>query len=378
MRMIRVIILAVAALMGAAGLAHAQVRTVLQSQSTYPLTFALVSSADHSTLMPNQPVIVTLMKAGSSIASSVPCHGAVVQTARPGIYALLGDATDSNTLGTLWLHAEVVGSNANAVDQVDLPFEVVANDIHTVSTAPSAAVITAAVWNDPLPGSHASGTAGHILGTAVPDVAFATGGGLLTSGTGANQIATDSSGRVTIGAIASGVITAGSFASGAFGAVWDIVLASHLTAGSTGAALNSASAAGDPWAVALPGAYGVGTAGHIVGTALPDIAPGSANGLVRAGTNTPIAFSGSGDAFTITSTGGNGKGFKVTGNGTGVGFSVTGGSAAEGALISAGGVNSAGLHVAGGSSSADGIYVTASRDAISCLGNRSGLRLVQE
>jgi len=47
--------------------------------------------------------------------------------------------------------------------------------------------------------------------------------------------------------------------------VWDEVLADHLTAGTTGAALNAAGAGGDPWSTALPGAYGAGTAGKIVG-----------------------------------------------------------------------------------------------------------------
>src|SRR4029077_14818857 len=49
------------------------------------------------------------------------------------------------------------------------------------------------------------------------------------------------------------------------GAVWDVTLSGHLTAGTTGAALNAAGSAGDPWATALPGAYGAGTAGNIVG-----------------------------------------------------------------------------------------------------------------
>ena len=48
-------------------------------------------------------------------------------------------------------------------------------------------------------------------------------------------------------------------------AVWDEAIAGHLGAGSTGLALNSASSAGDPWSTALPGAYGAGTAGKIVG-----------------------------------------------------------------------------------------------------------------
>lgn len=47
--------------------------------------------------------------------------------------------------------------------------------------------------------------------------------------------------------------------------VWDEALAGHLTSGTTGAALNGAGAAGDPWGTALPGAYGAGTAGAILG-----------------------------------------------------------------------------------------------------------------
>ena len=48
-------------------------------------------------------------------------------------------------------------------------------------------------------------------------------------------------------------------------AVWDEAIAGHLTVGSTGAALNGAGSAGDPWSTSLPGAYGVGTAGNILG-----------------------------------------------------------------------------------------------------------------
>lgn len=51
-------------------------------------------------------------------------------------------------------------------------------------------------------------------------------------------------------------------------AVWNTVLASHLTAGTTGNALNAAGSSGDPWATALPGAYGSGSAGFILGTNL--------------------------------------------------------------------------------------------------------------
>jgi len=48
-------------------------------------------------------------------------------------------------------------------------------------------------------------------------------------------------------------------------AVWDEALAGHAGAGSAGAALTAAGSAGDPWATLIPGSYGDGTAGKIVG-----------------------------------------------------------------------------------------------------------------
>jgi hypothetical protein len=48
-------------------------------------------------------------------------------------------------------------------------------------------------------------------------------------------------------------------------AVWDEAISGHLTAGTTGNALNAAGSAGDPWSTPIPGAYGAGTAGKIVG-----------------------------------------------------------------------------------------------------------------
>lgn len=51
-------------------------------------------------------------------------------------------------------------------------------------------------------------------------------------------------------------------------AVWDEILSGHATVGSAGAALAAAGSAGDPWSTPLPGAYGAGTAGAIVGNNL--------------------------------------------------------------------------------------------------------------
>lgn len=51
-------------------------------------------------------------------------------------------------------------------------------------------------------------------------------------------------------------------------AVWDAIATDHNTALTLGNKLNSAASAGDPWTTAIPGAYGAGTAGNILGNNL--------------------------------------------------------------------------------------------------------------
>lgn len=85
--------------------------------------------------------------------------------------------------------------------------------------------------------------------------------------------------------ITSAVPTAATIA----GATWDVTLASHLTAGTTGYALNAAGAAGDPWSTALPGAYSAGSAGYIVGTNI-DAAISSVSGLNAAGVRAAVGL----------------------------------------------------------------------------------------
>ena len=47
--------------------------------------------------------------------------------------------------------------------------------------------------------------------------------------------------------------------------IWDEDVTTHNNVNSTGEALQNASSAGDPWSTSLPGAYGAGTAGYIIG-----------------------------------------------------------------------------------------------------------------
>lgn len=90
----------------------------------------------------------------------------------------------------------------------------------------------------------------------------------------------------TVNVLAAGAIDATAFVTGAItgaalaadagaeiaDAVWDEAIGGHLGAGSTGAALNAAGSAGDPWTTPLPGAYGAGTAGKILADIIVDTA----------------------------------------------------------------------------------------------------------
>ncbi len=81
-------------------------------------------------------------------------------------------------------------------------------------------------------------------------------------------------------------------------AVWDEALSGHLSAGSTGEALNAAGAAGDPWTTSLPGAYSSGQAGHIIGTYL-DAAISTR--LATSGYTAPLSASGTRTALGLAS-----------------------------------------------------------------------------
>lgn len=148
-----------------------------------------------------------------------------------GWYKLAGDTTDRATLGTFLLHATAAGA-----DPADDRYDIVP-------------------WN-PYDAN---------LGLAHLD---------------ADVSSRNATTPPTVGAIAD--------------AVWDEALSGHATSGTAGAALTSASAAGDPWGTALPGAYGVGTAGKILGTnldaAVSSRSSHSAADVWAAGTRTLTSF----------------------------------------------------------------------------------------
>jgi hypothetical protein len=82
--------------------------------------------------------------------------------------------------------------------------------------------------------------------------------------TGASHVAAGSTGLELSSASAPTAATVAA-------AVWDEQISGHLGGGKTGAALNAAGSSGDPWTTPLPGAYGAGTAGNIIGSDIPAI-----------------------------------------------------------------------------------------------------------
>lgn len=110
------------------------------------------------------------------------------------------------------------------------------------------------------------------------------------------------------------------------------------------------------------GATGAGTAqtARDLGLALPAVAPGAANGLFIAGSNAPVTITGSGDALTLSSTGGNGNGLNASGNGSGEGIKGTGGATGNG------------IEGVGGATSGAGIKATASTNSAGIQADGAG------
>ncbi len=131
-----------------------------QSDTTYPLFFFMVDSTDHVTGKTGLSPTVTISKNGGSFASP---SGAVSEVGN-GLYKVAGNATDSNTVGELWIHA-----TGTAADPTDTSYTIVAYD-------PFDAV--------------------RLGLTALPNAAAEASGGLYTRGSGAGQINQPANGQI--------------------------------------------------------------------------------------------------------------------------------------------------------------------------------------
>ena len=99
-----------------------------QSDTTYGLFFILIDSDDHITGLTGKAgsVTVSLSKNGAGGGPPAGAISEVDSTNFPGLYKIAGNATDSNTLGPLFLHAKDADS-----DPFDCEYEIVNYDPYT-------------------------------------------------------------------------------------------------------------------------------------------------------------------------------------------------------------------------------------------------------
>lgn len=192
------------------------------------------------------PTAWVLPRVGGDLASSY--HG-IVGTA----------SVSANLAGGYNLAADLTGTSS-----VTAALGLIVSAVAALS---GSATITAAITGKLEAAAALTGSASVAasLGALADLVAALSGDATVVAGiTAKGALASDvnATATLTVGAIAD--------------AVWDEVLSGHLTAGTTGNALNGAGSAGDPWGTALPGAYGAGSAGKLIGDLL---ASGSVDGL---------------------------------------------------------------------------------------------------
>lgn len=188
--------------------------------------------------------------------------------------------------------------------------------VTTVTNQLTAAQIATGVWTDTTAGDFTTALSigksimnGVSLGTGltVNDITTKTGYALTSAYDAAKTAAQAGDAMTVSGDLSSTMKTS------VENAVWNATMSSHTTSLTTGASLNAAGAAGDPWSTAIPGSYGAGTAGNIVGNNLDAAVStrstfaGGAVASVTAGVTLTSAYDAAktaaqaGDAMALTS-----------------------------------------------------------------------------
>jgi hypothetical protein len=270
--------------------------TVYLRQSTasqeVPLGFFLDNSDGNTeeTALTIANTDIKIWKAGSTTVVSKNSGGATHIT--KGIYYCTLDATDTDTLGSLLIFVHVTGAlsvrqefvvvTANwydtmfSTDVLDTNVTTIAAGAITAAAIDTDAIDADAIKTDAITEIQSGLATASALSAAktvvdaikvVTDAQAATGTGLTAIPWNAawdaevqSEVADalavyDPPTQAEIPTIA-----------GIVDAVWDEVLHSdHEVASSASVALQAAGSAGDPWSTAIPGSYGAGTAGKIIG-----------------------------------------------------------------------------------------------------------------
>lgn len=301
-----------------------------QSDTTYPIFFFMVDSTDHITGKTGLSPTVTISKNGGSYASP---SGAITEVGN-GLYKIAGNATDSNTVGELWVHATATGA-----DPTDTAYTIVAYDPFDsvrlgLTALPNAAAEAAGGLytrgtgagqiNQPANGQIDANTV-KISGTAqtARDLGASV---LLSSGTGTGQISL-SSGAVLLQATQTGVT------------IPNVTTVTNLTnaptngdlTGTMKTSITTAATAATP-TVLLTSGTGTGQVSLTSGVVKSNLT--QIDGLPTNSNSATLnlkqlnVVNSSGDAIVATSSGSNGRGILATGNGTSEGLKVIGGGTA--------------------------------------------------
>lgn len=111
------------------------IKTIKKDTATYPIVFFMADSTDHVTGKTGLSPTVTLSKNGAAFGAAA---GAVTEIGN-GFYKVAGNATDSNTLGSLILHAEATGA-----DDTDMILAVVTHNPYDVAEPGDEMLLTSA------------------------------------------------------------------------------------------------------------------------------------------------------------------------------------------------------------------------------------------
>jgi hypothetical protein len=285
-----------------------------QSDTGYPLFFFMVDSTDHITGKTGLSPTVTLSKNGAAYGSPA---GAVSEVGN-GLYKIAGNATDSNTLGELWIHATASGADPTDTKYAIVPY-------------------------DPFDGVRLGLTG---LANAVPGAP----NGLLIAGTNAATTFTSSAGSAltisSTGANGSGLVVSGNGTGHGISA----------TGGATGNGIRGTGGATSGAGIYATASGASNYAIEAVGTGATD-----SGGIKASATTAGEGFEGVGA--------GNGHGMLLVGAGTGEGLHAAGGAGAtaHGAHFEGIGTNSHGLLLSRGGTGGDDLNL-ANSDAPTLTG----------
>lgn len=237
--------------------------TIPAATSTLLVQYDITAGGESGTALDTIQLVTSFIDIPTDVRALILADATAFNGA--DIAAILADTAAIDTVTAATLDA-TVSSRAVPGDAMDLVADAVDASAVAASGAAEIAVASAlAVWSTPLPGAFGAGEAGEILGTNL-DAAVSSRSS--HSAADVNTVLTGSHG-------AGAWVTATGFATPGD--------AMTLTAGERAAV--AAAAALDVWGTPVPGAFGAGTAGSILGSRL-DQAVSTTESNIRGGVQT--------------------------------------------------------------------------------------------